>query len=78
MESITLPQIATYISYIFVTIAYAVKVRKYFSLPKNLRWELYPVATEVGDKLDETQTEEPGKRHLGYGQEIPHNVGILP
>ena len=50
MESITLPQIATYVSYVFVVIAYAVKVRKYFLLPKNLRWEVYPVATEVGDK----------------------------
>jgi len=51
MESITLPQIATYVSYIFVIIAYIVKVRKYFLLPKNLRWEVYPVATEVGEKF---------------------------
>ncbi|MFC1939339.1 respiratory nitrate reductase subunit gamma [Chloroflexota bacterium] len=50
MESITLPQIATYVSYVFVVIAYAVKVRKYFSLPKNLRWEIYPVGTEAGQK----------------------------
>jgi len=50
MESITLPQIATYVSYVFVVVAYAVKVRKYFSMPKNLRWELYPVATEAGHK----------------------------
>jgi len=50
MESITLPQIVTYVSYMFVIIAYAVKVRKYFSLPKNVRWEIYPVATESGQK----------------------------
>jgi len=52
MESITLPQIATYVSYVFVIVVYAVKVRKYFAMPKNLRWEVYPVATEVGQKAN--------------------------
>jgi nitrate reductase gamma subunit len=46
MESITLPQVATYISYVFVVVAYTVKVWKYFKMPKSVRWELYPVATE--------------------------------
>ncbi|MFC2035649.1 respiratory nitrate reductase subunit gamma [Chloroflexota bacterium] len=50
MESITLPQIATYVSYVFVMVVYALKVRKYFAMPKNLRWEVYPVATEAGGK----------------------------
>jgi len=51
MESISVPQIATYVAYVFVIVAYAVKVRKYFSMPKNLRWEIYPVATEDKHKF---------------------------
>ena len=51
MESITLPQIATYVSYVFVVIAYTVKVWKYFKIPKGVRWELYPVATEEAHKF---------------------------
>ncbi|MFC1962889.1 hypothetical protein ACFLWB_02700 [Chloroflexota bacterium] len=50
MENITLPQIATYVSYLFVIIAYVVKIRKYFLMPQNLRWEIYPVATVSGQK----------------------------
>ena len=50
MESMSIPQIATYISYVFVVVAYTVKVWKYFTMPKNVRWELYPVATESREK----------------------------
>ena len=50
MENITLPQIATYISYVFVVVAYTLKIKKYFKMPKNLRWEIYPVGTAVGRK----------------------------
>ncbi len=50
MESMTIPQIATYISYIFVIVAYTVKVWKYFNMPQSVRWELYPVATESGQR----------------------------
>ncbi len=51
MESMSLPQIATYFSYVFVVIAYTVKVWKYFTIPKGVRWELYPVATEDAKKF---------------------------
>ena len=50
MENMSIPQIATYISYIFVIVAYTVKVWKYFTMPKNVRWELYPVSTESGER----------------------------
>ncbi|MFC2067578.1 hypothetical protein ACFLTP_00950 [Chloroflexota bacterium] len=51
MENMSLPQIATYISYVFVVVAYTVKVWKYFTIPKGVRWELYPVATEKAHKF---------------------------
>ncbi len=46
--SVSLPQIATYVSYIFIIIAYAVKVVKLARMPMHLRWELYPVPHEKG------------------------------
>jgi len=38
--------IITYFAYVFVVVAYTVKVQKYFKMPQNLRWELYPVIHE--------------------------------
>ena len=51
MEVISLPQLATYLSYLFIIAAYAVKVMKVARMPLHLRWELYPVAHEKGYKL---------------------------
>jgi len=48
MENVLL--ILTIFSYVFVVAAYSVKVRKYFLMPRNVRWEIYPVATEGGEK----------------------------
>jgi nitrate reductase gamma subunit len=36
----------TYFAYIFIVVAYTVKVVKYLKLPVHLRWELYPVIHE--------------------------------
>jgi len=44
----TLPYIATYVSYIFVIVAYAFKVSKIVRMPQHLRWELYPIPHEKG------------------------------
>ena len=46
----SLPQLATYVSYIFIIIAYTVKVMKVAKMPLHLRWELYPVVHEKGYK----------------------------
>jgi len=43
-----LAYIATYVSYIFVIVAYAYKVLKIARMPLHLRWELYPVPHEKG------------------------------
>ncbi len=40
------PQIATYISYLFVVAAYTYKVMHVARMPMHLRWELYPVPYE--------------------------------
>ena len=42
--------IAAYFGYIFVIVGYTLKVRGYFSMPQNLRWELYPVVHEKNYK----------------------------
>ena len=44
----SLAQIATYVSYIFIVVAYAFKVRKIAKMPLHLRWELYPIPHEKG------------------------------
>jgi nitrate reductase gamma subunit len=56
---ITLPQIATYFAYVFVVVAYAVKVWKYFKMPTNLRWEIYPIPHEKGSNYGGSYMEEP-------------------
>ncbi len=55
---VSIPQIATYISYIFVIVAYAVKVVKIAQMPPHLRWELYPVPHEKGYKYGGSYYEE--------------------
>jgi nitrate reductase gamma subunit len=58
MESVSWAQWATYISYVFVIVAYSVKVVKYFRMPLHLRWELYPVPHEKGSKYGGSYMEE--------------------
>ena len=48
MDNISVLQLAVYVSYLFVIIAYAVKAIKYVKTPLHLRWELYPIAHEKG------------------------------
>lgn len=55
---VSIPQIATYISYLFVIIAYTIKVVKVARMPKPLRWELYPVPHELGHKYGGSYYEE--------------------
>ena len=44
MAILSLPQIASYISYALIIALYAVKVTKIVRMPPHLRWELYPIA----------------------------------
>ena len=53
-----LPQLATYVSFIVVIIAYTLKVIKVARMPLHLRWELYPVAHEKGYKYGGSYCEE--------------------
>ena len=55
---VSIAQIATYISYLFVIIAYTVKVVKVARMPMHLRWELYPVPHEIGHKYGGSYYEE--------------------
>jgi nitrate reductase gamma subunit len=54
----SLAYIATYVSYIFVIVAYAYKVWKIARMPMHLRWELYPVPHEKGHKYGGSYLEE--------------------
>lgn len=54
-----MPQIATYVAYVFVVVAYAWKVRKYFKMPRNVRWEIYPIPHEKGRDYGGSYMEEP-------------------
>lgn len=56
MDSFAL--IATYVSYVFVVTAYAIKVQKYFKMPLPVRWELYPVLHEKGYRYGGSYLEE--------------------
>jgi nitrate reductase gamma subunit len=47
---LSLPQIATYISYVLIIVLYTVKVMKVARTPLHLRWELYPIIPEKGHK----------------------------
>ena len=55
---VSIAQIATYLSYLFVIIAYTVKVVKVARMPMHLRWELYPVPHEIGHKYGGSYYEE--------------------
>lgn len=59
MPSLSWLQIITILSFIFVIVAYSVKVRKYFRMPQNLRWDLYPIPHESGYKHGGSYFEEP-------------------
>jgi len=54
----SLPYIATWISYIFIIIAYTYKVSKIVRMPLHLRWELNPVPHEGGYKYGGSYFEE--------------------
>jgi nitrate reductase gamma subunit len=58
MDSVSVAQWATYVSYIFVIVAYTVKVIKYFRMPLHLRWELYPLPHEKGSRYGGSYMEE--------------------
>jgi nitrate reductase gamma subunit len=58
MHSVSWAQWATYVSYIFVIVAYSVKIYKYFKMPLHLRWELYPLPHEKGSKYGGSYMEE--------------------
>lgn len=49
---------AAWFAYVFVVVAYYVKVQKYFKMPQNLRWELYPVVHEKNYKYGGSYMEE--------------------
>lgn len=38
--------ILTYFAYLFIIVAYSIKIVQYLSLPTHLRWELYPIIHE--------------------------------
>ncbi|MFA4911871.1 MAG: hypothetical protein WC649_12650 [Desulfobacteria bacterium] len=50
--------ILTCFAYVFVVVAYYIKVKKYFKMPQNLRWELYPVPHEKNYKYGGSYFEE--------------------
>lgn len=58
MGVISLPQLATYLSYLLVVALYTVKVMKIARMPLHLRWELYPVVPEKGYKYGGSYFEE--------------------
>jgi len=55
----TVPWITTYFAYVFVVVAYTFKVWKYFKMPTNLRWEIYPIPHEKGHSYGGSYMEEP-------------------
>ena len=73
MESISVLQIATYLFFIFIVIAFIVKLIGYARMPVHLRWELYPLAGETkrpwgGSYLEESEwwtRPSEGKSFLG-------------
>ena len=54
-----LPYIASYVSYIFVIVAYVYKISKIARMPQHLRWELYPIPHEKGYQYGGSYLEEP-------------------
>lgn len=58
MGNVSWAQILTYVAFLFVLIAYSVKVIKYLRMPLHLRWELYPVPHEKGREYGGSYMEE--------------------
>jgi nitrate reductase gamma subunit len=58
MSGLSWLQIITILAYVFVILAYTFKVWKYFKMPLNLRWDLYPIAHEKGYKYGGSYFEE--------------------
>ncbi len=56
---VSIPEIATYVSYIIVVVVYAIKVVHIARMPVHLRWELYPVVHDKGYKHGGSYLEEP-------------------
>ncbi|MBI2868724.1 MAG: respiratory nitrate reductase subunit gamma [Chloroflexi bacterium] len=57
--ALSLPQLATYLSYVLIILLYARKIRKVAGMPRHLRWELYPVVTEKNYRYGGSYFEEP-------------------
>jgi|PlaIllAssembly_1097288.scaffolds.fasta_scaffold187892_2 nitrate reductase gamma subunit len=55
---VSIPQLATYISYIFIVAVYAYKVWKVARLPVHLRWDLYPIPFGKGHQYGGSYLEE--------------------
>lgn len=55
---VSVPQLATYLSFAFIFTAYAIKVAKVLRMPAHLRWELYPIPHEKGYKYGGSYFEE--------------------
>ncbi len=70
----SIPQILTYIAYLFIIVAYAVKVVKIARMPRHLRWELYPIPHEKGFRHGGSYLEEPDwwtkPRHKNQARDI--------
>ena len=55
---ISIPQLATYISYVFIVLAYGYKVWKVARMPVHLRWDLYPMPFGKGHEYGGSYLEE--------------------
>jgi nitrate reductase gamma subunit len=55
---VSVPQVATYFSYIFVVLFYAYKVWKVARMPVHLRWDLYPIPFGKGHEYGGSYLEE--------------------
>jgi len=71
MVNVVLPLLSYAALLAFITVV-VIKIRKYAMAPMHLRWELYPVAHEVGHKSGGSYLEEPDwrtkphrKSHIG-------------
>jgi len=54
----SLPYIATWVSYIFIIVAYTYKVLKIARMPLHVRWEVYPIPHEKGYQYGGSYFEE--------------------
>jgi nitrate reductase gamma subunit len=58
MDSISLLYLLSYVAFLVFGIVFVMKAIKYATAPIHLRWELYPVAHEVGHKSGGSYLEE--------------------